>query len=112
MSRTAIQARPVEERTRFLASSAITQTMPSTNRYFRTGELMSIPKKTTFCALMTPDELWFPHHKNLCRQRCHRKIKTLDAQGRQAEHHAHQRRAGAGQNEGQQNRDALDAQLE
>jgi len=56
MSRTAIQVRPVDERTMFLAASAMTATRVSTSRYFSRGDANSCPKMTTFWAEITPDE--------------------------------------------------------
>ena len=41
ISRTAIHERPTLERTMFLASSAITETIASTNKYLDAGELNS-----------------------------------------------------------------------
>ncbi|MNL24067.1 hypothetical protein D3C87_1454900 [compost metagenome] len=65
MSRTAIQARPVAERTRFLATNASTVTKASTNRYLRTGVSMAKPKRSSRCAVITPDELLFDSQGNL-----------------------------------------------
>ena len=57
MSRTAIQQRPIFDRTMFLASSASTATMESTSRYLDTGVSKSTPRICIFCAVITPDEL-------------------------------------------------------
>src|SRR5574343_1167124 len=67
MSRTAIQARPVDERTMFLAASAITTTMESTSRYFSTGVFSSCPKMISFWVEITPDDELFDSQGNLVR---------------------------------------------
>ena len=57
MSRTAMKARPVSLRIRFLAASAITTTMPSVSRYFRSGVLNGKPRIAICWAVTTPEEL-------------------------------------------------------
>ncbi|MCY1227025.1 hypothetical protein D9M72_392810 [compost metagenome] len=65
MSRTDIHARPVAERTRFLAASASTVTMASTNRYFFSGVSIATPNRSSRCAVITPDELLLENQGNL-----------------------------------------------
>ena len=67
MSRTAIQARPVDERTMFLAASAMTTTIASTSKYLLTGVLKAKPRISMFCAEITPDEELFDNQGNLVR---------------------------------------------
>ena len=62
MSRTAIQARPVELRTRFFAASASSATIVSVIMYFSTGVSNAMPKMCIVCAVMTPELEWFENH--------------------------------------------------
>ena len=55
MSRTAIQARPMELRTMFFAANASRATSDTTSRYFISGVSKEIPRISIFCAVMTPE---------------------------------------------------------
>ena len=55
MSRIAIHSRPMWPRTRFLASSANTQTIVRQNRYLLTGDSIAMPTTERLATLTEPE---------------------------------------------------------
>ena len=80
ISLTAIHARPVEDRTKFLPSRANPATMKSTSKYLEIGVSNAKPKIVRVCALITPDELLLENQGNFVRHQttknCAAKVAT------------------------------------
>ena len=122
MSRVAIHERPIAPRVRFFATSAKTHTKASTRRYFSTGAVdRCSPKSSSGGAVTEPEDESLVNHlmranspveEELRGERGHREVEALDAQARDAEEHAHQRRARARQQEDHEQVQVRDAHRE